>query len=249
MKAEGPIVSPEAKLDGLVERYGLSGDQRTQLEAILLAVAADERSPTTVRDPRYAADVHIADSLVALEVTALTSAQAIADLGAGAGFPGLVLAVALPDVEFWLIESQARKCRFMEGLLARVEVSNACVVCVRAEEWKEGLGANDVVLARALAAPAVVVEYASPLLRVGGSLVDWRGRREPEAERLGVDAAQRLGMDLDEIRHVEPYVGARDHHLHIYLKGRETPSGFPRRAGIARKRPLPRVAAPGSDHR
>ncbi len=211
-----------------------------QLEAILLSVAVDERSPTTVRDPVWAADVHLADSLVALEVEALTRAGRIADLGAGAGFPGLALAVARPDAELWLVESQARKCMFMEGLIGRGGVANARVVCARAEEWKEGLGANDVVLARALAAPAVVVEYAAPLLRVGGALIDWRGRREPEAERLGLDAARQLGMDLAEVRHVEPYEGARDHHLHIYLKSRETPSGFPRRTGIARKRPLAR---------
>ena len=240
MKAEGSIAPASAKLEVLAERYRLSEGQRTQLEAILLAVAVDERSPTTVRDPVRAADVHLADSLVALGVEALTRAGRIADLGAGAGFPGLALAVALPDAEFRLVESQTRKCTFMEGLLARVGVANARVVCARAEEWREGLGANDVVLARALAAPAVVVEYAAPLLRVGGALVDWRGRREPEAERLGLDAAQQLGMDLAEIRHVEPYEGARDHHLHIYLKSRETPSGFPRRAGIARKRPLAR---------
>ncbi len=248
-ESEGPVAPASPKLDGLVERYRLSAAQRSQLEAILLAVATDERSPTTVRDPATAVDVHLADSLAALEVEVLTGARTIADLGAGAGFPGLALAVALPAAEVRLIESRARKCRFMEGLLAQAEVANARVVCARVEEWKEGLGANDVVLARALATPAVVVEYAAPLLRVGGSLVDWRGRREPEPERLGSDAARQLGMDLDEIRHVEPYAGARDHHLHIYLKSRETPGGFPRRAGIARKRPLSRGAALDRDQR
>jgi 16S rRNA (guanine527-N7)-methyltransferase len=249
VKVEGPIAPASPRLEGLVERYGLSAAQRLQLETILLTVATDERSPTAVRDPKLAVDVHLADSLAALGVEALTGARAIADIGAGAGFPGLALAVALPDAEFRLIESQARKCRFMEGLLTRVEVANARVVYARVEEWKEGLGANDVVLARALASPAVVVEYAAPLLRDGGSLVDWRGRREPEPERLGTQAARQLGMDLDEVRHVEPYTGARDHHLHIYRKVRKTPSGFPRRAGIARKRPLPRRAAPGRDQR
>lgn len=238
VKAEGPPVSPAAKLVGLVQRYGLSEGQRTQLETILLAVAADERSPTTVRDPWLAADVHIADSLAALEVDALPRAERIADLGAGAGFPGLALAVALPKGEFRLIESQARKCAFIERLLAQAGVANAQVVCARVEQWEMGQGVNDVVLARAVAAPAVVIEYAAPLLRVGGALIDWRGRREAETERSGLNAARQLGMDLDEIRHVKPYEGARDHHLHVYLKVRETPGGFPRRAGMARKRPL-----------
>ncbi len=238
MKAEGLPASAAAKLDGLIERYRLSEHQRVQLEALLLALAADRRSPTTVRDPVRAADVHLADSLVALSVEALASAKRIADIGAGAGFPGVVLAVALPEAELWLVESQARKCMFMEGVLARAEVANARVVCARVEDWDEGGGANDVVLARALAAPAVVVEYAAPLLRFGGALVEWRGRRQPEAERSGLAAARQLGLELAVIRRVEPYEGARDHHLHIYLKSRETPSGFPRRAGMARKRPL-----------
>jgi 16S rRNA (guanine527-N7)-methyltransferase len=238
VKAEGLPAPAIVKLDGLVERYRLSGRQRSQLEAILLAVATDERSPTAVRDPAQATDMHLADSLVALDVGVLASAKRIADLGAGAGFPGLALAVALPDTELCLVESQARKCVFVEGLLTRAGIANAHVVRARVEEWNEGLGVNDVVLARALAAPAVVVEYAAPLLRVGGALVDWRGRRESGAERLGLDAARQLGLDLVEIRHVEPYEGARDHHLYIYLKQRETPSGFPRRVGMARKRPL-----------
>jgi 16S rRNA (guanine527-N7)-methyltransferase len=249
VKAEKLSAPVLAKLSGLAERYRLSKRQLTQLEAILLTLAADERSPTTVRDPARAADVHLSDSLVALEVEALASAERVADLGAGAGFPGLALAVAIPAAEVRLVESQARKCAFMEGLLARAVVANAGVVCARAEEWEEGVGANDVVLARALATPAVVVEYAAPLLRLGGTLVEWRGRREPDAERLGLVAARQLGLDLAEIRRVEPYGGARDHHLHVYLKSRETPSGFPRRAGMARKRPLSRDAAPDSDRR
>jgi 16S rRNA (guanine527-N7)-methyltransferase len=240
VKAQGLPGPASVKLDGLVERHHLGEGQRAQLKEILLALAAAERAPTTVRDPLSAVDVHLADSLIALEVEAIPSARRIADLGAGAGFPGLALAVALPAAELCLVESQARKCVFIEELLARAEVSNARVVCDRAEEWEEGVGGSDVVLARALAAPAVVVEYAAPLLRLGGTLVEWRGRRESEAERSGLAAARLLGLDLAEIRRVEPYDGARDHHLHVYLKNRETPSGFPRRAGIARKRPLVR---------
>jgi 16S rRNA (guanine527-N7)-methyltransferase len=240
VKAEGLPALAAAKLDGLVERYQLGQRQRAQFEEILLALAADERAPTAVRDAVRAADIHLADSLVAMEVEAISSAGRVADLGAGAGFPGLALAVGLPGVELCLVESQARKCTFMEGLLARAGVSNAGVVCARAEEWEEGMGANDVVLARALASPAVVVEYAAPLLRLGGALVEWRGRREVEAERLGLAAAGQLGLELVEVRRVEPYDGARDHHLHIYLKELETPGGFPRRVGMARKRPLAR---------
>jgi 16S rRNA (guanine527-N7)-methyltransferase len=83
-----------------------------------------------------------------------------------------------------------------------------------------------------------VLEYAAPLLRVGGALVDWRGRRHADEERSATRAAAELGLRLLEIRRVEPYAEARDHHLHIYVKDSPTSARFPRRAGIARKRPL-----------
>ncbi len=238
MKTGESSVSVSARLEGLRERYSLSGRQREQFAALLRGLAADARAPTAVRDPARAVDVHLADSLVALELGVLPTKGKIADLGTGAGFPGLALAVALPESEIWLVEAQARKCTFAESLRASAQVANARVVCARAEEWAEGVAANDVVLARALAAQAVVVEYAAPLLRVGGTLVDWRGCRGHAAERAGERAAERLGLKRVEIRHVEPYAGARDHHLHLYLKVRATPEGFPRRAGMAQKRPL-----------
>jgi len=136
------------------------------------------------------------------------------------------------------VESQARKCAFIERTSAAAAIENARAVCARAEEWREGLGRNDVIVARALAAQPVVLEYAAPLLRLGGTLVDWRGRRDRAQEAQAASAADELGLSLLEIRHTVPYVGARDHHLHVFEKVAETPSRFPRRAGAARKRPL-----------
>jgi 16S rRNA (guanine527-N7)-methyltransferase len=225
-------------LAGLAERYSLTPHQQGQLRAVLNELVRDDRAPTSVREPEQAVDVHLADSLVALELDALRAVERIADVGAGAGFPGLALAVALPRVEVRLIESQARKCAFMEGVCDAAQIANASIVCTRAEEWGAGVGHNDVVLARALAPAPVVLEYAAPLLRIGGTLVDWRGQRDDAAESAAAVAAGELRMRLVEIRRVEPYVGVRDHHLHIYVKQFQTPARFPRRAGMARKRPL-----------
>jgi 16S rRNA (guanine527-N7)-methyltransferase len=217
---------------------GLTSAQQLQIERVLGALEADEHAPTAIREPQQASQAHIADSLAALELEPLRNARRLADLGSGAGFPGLALAVALPDAEVSLIESQRRKCEFLERLLAAAGIENARVVCARAEEWGAGLGANDAVLARALAPQAVVLEYAAPLLRTGGSLIDWRGRRDEDAEREADRAAALLGLARDEVRRVIPFAGANDRHLHVFTKVRETPSRFPRRAGIARKRPL-----------
>jgi 16S rRNA (guanine527-N7)-methyltransferase len=225
-------------LTRLGERYRLSNGQLDQLTKILSTLGLDELAPTTVREPSRAVDVHLADSLVALELEIVREASQIADIGAGAGFPGLPLAVALPRSEVKLVESQVRKCMFIERVMAGAGIENAEAVCARVEEWPEGIGVHDVVLARAVAPQLIVLEYAAPLLRLGGALVDWRGQRDPEEERTAMEAAELLGMRRESIRRVEPFEGVRDHHLHVYAKVRETPDRFPRRVGMARKKPL-----------
>jgi 16S rRNA (guanine527-N7)-methyltransferase len=222
----------------LAGRWGFEEREVQQLTALLAQVERDDRAPTSVRDPTSAVDMHLADSLVALTVPAVREAHTIADVGSGAGFPGLPLAVARPEAEARLLESQRRKCAYLEDTILQAGIRNASVVCARAEDWPEGVGANDVVTARAVGPQAVVLEYAAPLLRLGGTLVDWRGRRDGEQERAAERAAEELGLALASIERVQPFEGARDRYLHLYTKARETPARFPRRAGMARKRPL-----------
>jgi 16S rRNA (guanine527-N7)-methyltransferase len=224
-------------LASLAARYGLERHQREQLGALLEVLAQDERAPTAVRGPE-AVEVHVADSLVALELEIVRTAGTIADVGAGAGFPGLALAVAVAGSKVRLVESQRRRCLFLRDVLAKVGIENACVVCTRAEDWRDGARQHDVVAARAVAGQPVVLEYAAPLLRLGGTLVDWRGKRLQAEEHAAARAAAELGLRLVEVRRVEPFKGARDHHLHLYQKVSDTPARFPRRAGMARKRPI-----------
>jgi 16S rRNA (guanine527-N7)-methyltransferase len=227
-----------AALGALAKRYCLDGDAIARLARLLELVASDPHAPTTVRDPRRAVDVHLADSLVALELEPVRAASQIADLGAGAGFPGLPLAIALPHADVALIESNGRKCAFLERAIEAAGVANARPVDARAEEWSDGIGRCDLVTARALAAPAVIAEYAAPLLRIGGVVVAWRGRREPDAEGAGALAAAELGLRVEEPVRVRPYAGAEHRYLHLMTKQTETPPRFPRRAGMALKRPL-----------
>jgi 16S rRNA (guanine527-N7)-methyltransferase len=228
----------DRSLGELADRYRLSRVQTEQLALILSSVELDELAPTTVKEPARALDVHLADSLVALELDCVREARSIVDVGSGAGFPGLPLAVALPDASVTLVDSQARKCAYVERVCSRAGLLNVEAVCARVEEWPEGIGVNDIALARAVASQPVLLEYAAPLLRLDGVLLDWRGQRDSEEERAASIAAEALGMGREEIRRVSPYAGVRDHHLHVYRKVGETPDRFPRRAGMARKRPL-----------
>ncbi|HEX4188273.1 MAG TPA: 16S rRNA (guanine(527)-N(7))-methyltransferase RsmG [Solirubrobacteraceae bacterium] len=235
---EGADADASLALAKLANRWRLSQRQLDQLANILSVLESSERAPTTVREPVEAIDTHLADSLVALDLDAVRAAQTVADMGSGAGFPGLALAVALGECRVSLIESQDRKCAFLGRAISRAVIDNARIVCVRVEQWAEGTSANDVVTARALGSQPVVLEYAAPLLRLGGTLVDWRGKRDEQEERRAGVAAEELGLRLVAIERVQPFAAARARHLHLYEKVMDTPQRFPRRAGMARKRPL-----------
>ncbi len=226
------------RLAEIGERWSLSEGQLRSLSRLVELLATDEHAPTSVRDPVAALDRHIADSLSGLSVHALRSAGRSVDIGSGAGFPGLPLAVALPSCEFVLLEAQRKRCDFLGRAVETADAAGARVVCSRAESWRDGLEWADAVTARALAPQPVVLEWAAPLLRVGGTLVDWRGARSPVDEMAAAVACAELGLQLRDIADASPFDGAREHRLHVFEKVSPTPPRFPRRDGIARKRPL-----------
>lgn len=239
MKPDGVDIG--AAVAGFVRRWSLPAAAADRLERLAWLVSSDASAPTTVQEPTRVLEDHLADSLVALELPDVVWHEAkIADLGAGPGFPGLPLAIALPGSRLSLVESNARKCQFLERAVAECELDNVEVVRERAELWRAGLDRCDVVVARALAPLPVVAEYAAPLLRVGGSLVAWRGRRDPVDEAAGARAALQLGLEPRAPVAVEPYPAAEHRHLHVMVKVAETPAKFPRRPGVAHKHPLGR---------
>jgi 16S rRNA (guanine527-N7)-methyltransferase len=227
----------EQRLTAVLERVPQARNARPALVK-LLELLAEPQAPTAVRDPERGVDIHIADSLVGLEVPELRSARLIADLGAGAGLPGLVLAAAIPTANVVLVEAAARKCEFLRGAVAKIGVGNAEIVWARAEEWRDGIGQCDVVTARALAAMPVLCEYAAPLLREDGVLVAWKGAISSAEAVDEQAAAEHLGLRVEHVRSVIPYPGSERRTLHVVRKVAPTPPNFPRRAGIATKRPL-----------
>ena len=224
----------------MLERWGVPVGAVPGFERLITALANEVDPPTTVRAPEAILARHVADSLAGLEVDALSSAGTVADIGAGAGFPGLALALARPAAgPFDLVDSARRKCEVIERLIAASGAANARAVVSRAEDWgREQGGAYDAVTVRAVAALPVLCEYAAPLLRLGGALVAWKGTRDEGEERAGGLAAAELGLRPASVLSVHPFADAHSRHLHVYEKVAPTPERFPRRAGMAAKRPL-----------
>ena len=165
--------------------------------------------------------VHVDESLTALEIVR-SFAGPIVDVGSGGGAPGIPLAHALPNREVTLLEASRRKCDFLERW-AR-ELPNVRVVCGRAEE--QPVDAYGVAVAKALAQPPVAAEWCLPLVVPGGAAVLYVG---PTAEAEAVaQVATRLAGELAE----------SPPGLFVLRKAAATPEGFPRRVGVARKRPL-----------
>jgi 16S rRNA (guanine527-N7)-methyltransferase len=176
---------------------------------------------TSLRDPLEARRVLLEDALRAVPLVR-SLGGALVDVGSGGGAPGIPLAAALPDRSVTLLESQRRKCDFLRRW--QDELPNLEVIWGRAEEQDvDGFG---VAAAKALAAPVVAAELCLPLVREGGAVVIWVG---PSADTARVArAAARVAGRL------EPSPAG----LLVLRKTGPTPPGFPRRPGMAKKRPL-----------
>jgi 16S rRNA (guanine527-N7)-methyltransferase len=174
---------------------------------------------TAITDEEEARRALLDDSLRGAELIASFPGP-IVDVGSGGGVPGIPLAVSLPDRELTLLEANGRKCEF----LRRWTPPNARVVKGRAEEQETDV--YGVAVAKALAPPPVAAEWCLPLVRPGGAAVLWVG---PSADTARVSrVAGQLGAEL----------AAEGDGLLVLHKVRSTPEGFPRRTGVARKRPL-----------
>ena len=188
------------------------------LEDWLAAVVAT-RGLTALRDPAEARRVLLDDSLAGADLVARFDG-AIVDVGSGGGAPGIPLAHSFPRREVVLLEAERRKCEFLETFAP----ANARVVWGRAEEQQTDWAG--VAVAKALAQPPTAAEWCLPLVREGGAVVLWVG---PSVDRARLAAvASLLAGELE----------ASPEGFAVIRKTGPTPAGFPRRTGVAKKRPL-----------
>ena len=186
---------------------------------------------------------HLVDSLSCLAVTDMQWDGSLIDIGAGGGLPGIPLSVARPDLRVTLLEATEKKVRFLEYVKAKLKLGNLMVLHARAEaagrepRYRE---AFDLATARALAALPVVLEYCAPLVRTGGKVLAMKGRLQEEELLQGVAAARELGAELSKTLEVNyrPQLPQKERRLIVFDKVSATPARFPRRVGLAKKRPL-----------
>ena len=193
-------------------------------------VAGAQASVTSTRDPTALWDVHIEDALTAVPLLQELGADELVDVGSGGGSPAIPLAITL-GIPITMVESVGRKADFLRETSAALDLA-ATVVEERAEEFGRGAGRDAFALAtaRALAPPVVAAEWTLPLVRPGGHLVLWTGVLDREALNR---AAGELAGEV-----VEERVTGDRRRLVVVRKTAPTPDRFPRRTGVAARRPL-----------
>lgn len=196
---------------------------------------------TAHRTPEQILVYHFLDSLSLLRVLGPLSDLHLADVGTGAGFPGLPLKIACPDIHLTLFESSSKTARFLEAALRTLEFPDVELVVERVEQaahkpaYRE---AFDLVVARGVAAMPTLVEYLLPLTKIGGQAVAYKGPRAAEEVWAARQAIEELGGTFERIEPVDvPELPAR-RTLVFVRKVRPTPAKYPRKPGIPAKRPL-----------
>lgn len=217
------------------------GDAAERYVALLLEANA-RMNLTRVVEPDAVARLHLLDSVAALPILDGLAPRRALDLGSGGGVPGIVLAIARPEVRWTLLDSVGRKVGVLRTFVAALGLTSVDAAADRAEllaRDADHRAAYDLVTARACAALPVLVEYALPFLRVGGSLLAWKGPVGDDELRAGAIAAESLGGHPPEVRPTG-VSALGEHRFVIVRKVRATPSRYPRRPGEPSRRPLGR---------
>ncbi len=196
---------------------------------------------TAIREAGAIRTKHFLDSLSCLPVIFKYKAKRIVDVGTGAGFPGLALKIAAPELRLTLVESVQKKAEFCEKVVAALGLQDVDVQPVRAEELGRDPAhreSHDMALARAVAEVRVLVEYLLPLVRLGGRLLLQKGQGVHAEVMAAEKALSILGGRVLQISTVEVPGLADERYLVLVEKVQQTPDRYPRRAGMPAKRPL-----------
>ena len=196
---------------------------------------------TGIRDADAIVVKHFLDSLTLLKALPEGDGGRLIDVGTGAGFPGLALAIALPDLHATLLDATAKKLRFVDHAGAELGLENIRTLHARAEDAgqdKRHREKYDVVVARAVAPLPALLEYTLPFARRRGIVIAMLGVSAREDVKRAEKAARILGGELRDIKSVKLPTLDHPRHLAVYAKSRATPRRFPRRAGLPTREPI-----------
>ena len=191
---------------------------------------------TAITTPEDFESKHFIDSL--LPFAEFESAKSVADIGSGAGFPAIPLAIVLPDVKFTLVDSLNKRVNFLCGVIEKLGLSNCIAVHSRAEDFaKQGREKFDVVTARAVAAMNILLEYTAPIAKTGGKVIAYKGSNAEEEIRDAKKAADLLCCKLEKTLSFN-LNGGDERVVAVYKKIRPCDKKYPRGGNKPRTNPI-----------
>ena len=232
----------ELLIKELEEKYG---EERTSMLVEYMDMILEKNqyiNLTAVRDRDEALQKHISDSLSCDFMEEYEAAENVIDIGTGAGFPGVPLAIVSPDKKFTLVDSLNKRLRIIDELTGELGIKNVTTVHGRAEDVgksKEHREQYDICVSRAVASLDVLCEWCLPLVKKGGYFVAYKGENVSRETEDAANAIKLLGGKIAEIRKVQTEEESISGHVLVMIKKvKNTPSKYPRQAGQARKNPL-----------
>lgn len=221
----------------------LSGRQIVQFERLteLLLTWNARINLTAIADPPELAIKHYLDALTLGRVLPTIEGRRLIDIGAGAGFPGLPLAIAFPRLQLTLMDSTAKKLRFIDEVADKLELDNLRTLHARAEDAGQDQvhrEAYDFAVARAVVRMPALAEYALPLCKLGGQVIAMKGMSAYDETNAAAKAIDLLGGELFSIEEVNLPTLDNPRYLVVIDKVQPTPKRFPRKAGIPTRQPI-----------
>lgn len=220
-----------------------SDDQVNKFETYMQGILAwnEKVNLTRITQPDEFIVKHFLDSLVCCTHKEYQNARKIIDVGTGAGFPGIPLAIMSADKNFVLMDSLGKRLKIIDELCAEAGISNVETIHARAEELarnKQHREKYDLCVSRAVANMAVLAEYCLPFIKVGGCLMAYKGLEAAEEAEAAKNAIKLLGGNLAEIYDASLEKYDISHKIVVIKKVKNTVSKYPRKAGTPTKEPL-----------
>lgn len=190
---------------------------------------------TAITDPVGVAKLHLLDSLTVLSTVDLAGKQVI-DVGCGAGFPGVPLAIACPEASITLLDSLGKRVKWLETLLPQLGVNATCITARAEEAVATRREQYDFATSRAVARLNILLELTAPYVKVGGAVIAMKGSAAKQELDEAKNAIQRLGLKLEEIRNFD--IDGAEHSVIVLRKIAPTPATYPRRYAKIKQAPL-----------